>query len=187
MSRSQGLLGPQTSSKTRFEMEAMKKELDRVKASARASRSREISRMVRAAQDLDLAFLFDATSSMGRYMEVVKDKILKIVHEAKGGNDTAEDVFSGLEALSKLDWTAHNRVVYHIVDAPCHGTQFHDSKIGTQSARKKVAFMVVSTLRVQPDSYYNMEKVLTGLWTKFNSNAGPSLTGLMNAPERWLW
>ncbi|MCO5555885.1 hypothetical protein L7F22_009430 [Adiantum nelumboides] len=170
---------PETSSKTRFEMEAMKKELALLKASTRASRLREISQMVRAAQELDLAFLFDATSSMGRYMEVVKDKILKIVHgicdaypechirvafafyrdyrdtescgscnftvsfngsgstfvdalsrvEAKGGNDTAEDVFSGLEALSKLDWTAHNRVVYHIADAPCHGTQFHDAKV----------------------------------------------------------
>ncbi|KAI5077766.1 hypothetical protein GOP47_0007590 [Adiantum capillus-veneris] len=36
----------------------------------------------------------------------------------------------------------------------------------------KVVFTVVSTLHVQPNTYYNMEKVLKGLWTKFNSNAG---------------
>ncbi|KAI5077764.1 hypothetical protein GOP47_0007588 [Adiantum capillus-veneris] len=176
---------PKTSSKTRYEMEALKKELSQLKASSRASRLREISEMVRAAQELDLAFLFDATSSMDRYMEVVRNKILKIVHkicvaypetrirvafafyrdyhdkesrgscdftisfngsgstfvealsrvEAKGGGDTAEDVFSGLQELAKLDWTAQNRVVYHIADAPCHGTQFHDVKVDDDYAK----------------------------------------------------
>ncbi|KAI5084347.1 hypothetical protein GOP47_0000516 [Adiantum capillus-veneris] len=171
---------PETSSKTRLEMEALRKELAQLKANARASRMHEINQMLRAAQALDLAFLFDATDSMRSYLEVVKTRILKIVRSisdaypdsyirvafafyrdynskkssgscnfttsfkgsrstfvealscvgTKSGDDTAEDVFSGLQAIAQLDWTAHNRVVYHIADAPCHGTRFHDMKGG---------------------------------------------------------
>ncbi|KAI5084348.1 hypothetical protein GOP47_0000517 [Adiantum capillus-veneris] len=154
-----------------LEMEALRKELAQLKASARASRTSEINQMLRAAQALDLAFLFDATNSMRSYLEVVKTRILQIIHSisdaypdshcrvafvfsrdykakkrciscnftasfhgsmstfvealscvrTKSVQDTAQDVFSGLQALAKLDWTAHNRVVYHIADAPCHG------------------------------------------------------------------
>ena len=40
--------------------------------------------------------------------------------------DPAEDVFSGLQAVTKLGWSSANRVVVHIADAPCHGEEFHD-------------------------------------------------------------
>lgn len=48
---------------------------------------------------------------------------------AAGGADEPEDVFGGLEQLSKLEWRttpAGCRQIYHIADAPCHGTQYHD-------------------------------------------------------------
>ena len=45
--------------------------------------------------------------------------------QAIGGGDTCEDVFTGLEAAEKLSWKSHNRIVFHVADAPCHGTEFH--------------------------------------------------------------
>lgn len=48
--------------------------------------------------------------------------------EATGGDDAAEDVFSGLEAAAALEWQSFNRVLVHIADMPCHGSQFHDLK-----------------------------------------------------------
>jgi hypothetical protein len=49
---------------------------------------------------------------------------------AKGGADAAEDVFTGLQRVANLDWQARNRLLVHICDAPCHGTQFHDFPTG---------------------------------------------------------
>ena len=46
--------------------------------------------------------------------------------EADGGGDTAEDVFTGLEQAALLSWLSHGtRLIIHIADAPCHGTNFH--------------------------------------------------------------
>lgn len=46
--------------------------------------------------------------------------------EATGGGDEAEDVFSGLERAATLKWASKTRVLIHIGDAPCHGTEFHN-------------------------------------------------------------
>ncbi|CAF0853645.1 unnamed protein product [Adineta steineri] len=46
--------------------------------------------------------------------------------QAMGGNDTCEDVFSGLEAISQLSWSNPNRILIHICDAPCHGQEYHE-------------------------------------------------------------
>lgn len=46
--------------------------------------------------------------------------------EAYGGGDDAEDVFSGIARVAQLSWSATNRLLFHIADAPCHGSQFHD-------------------------------------------------------------
>ena len=45
---------------------------------------------------------------------------------ADGGGDAAEDVFGGLEEAGQLQWTAPNRILFHVADAPCHGKQYHD-------------------------------------------------------------
>ena len=45
---------------------------------------------------------------------------------AYGGGDAAEDVFGGLEEAGQLQWTAPNRILFHVADAPCHGKQYHD-------------------------------------------------------------
>ena len=43
-----------------------------------------------------------------------------------GKADFPEDVFGGLEATINLNWSYPNRVIFHIADAPQHGTRFHD-------------------------------------------------------------
>ena len=46
--------------------------------------------------------------------------------KAGGGGDDAEDVFGGLEQVGDLKWSAPTRIVFHVADAPCHGSKFHD-------------------------------------------------------------
>lgn len=43
-----------------------------------------------------------------------------------GGRDLPEDVAAGLHRATRMDWSARARVLFHIADAPCHGTDFHD-------------------------------------------------------------
>jgi hypothetical protein len=45
--------------------------------------------------------------------------------KAKGGGDGPEDVFGALSVAVTLEWQAATRIVYHIGDAPCHGTTYH--------------------------------------------------------------
>lgn len=45
--------------------------------------------------------------------------------EAKGGDDQAEDVFTGLQQANLMNWKSDARLVIHFADAPCHGIQFH--------------------------------------------------------------
>ena len=40
--------------------------------------------------------------------------------EASGGSDVPEDLCGGLEAASKLNWTAQSRHLFLLTDAPCH-------------------------------------------------------------------
>ena len=51
------------------------------------------------------------------------EKMMSI--KAAGGADECEDVFTGMEKTINLSWAARNRIVIHIADAPCHGTEFH--------------------------------------------------------------
>lgn len=44
---------------------------------------------------------------------------------AQGGADECEDIFGGLEEVTKLIWKNMSRVLFHIGDAPCHGSRFH--------------------------------------------------------------
>ena len=45
--------------------------------------------------------------------------------KATGGADECEDIFGGLEEVIKLEWKSSSRVLFHIADAPCHGSRFH--------------------------------------------------------------
>ncbi len=45
--------------------------------------------------------------------------------KAFGGNDAPEDVHSGLDAASRLSWSASARLVMHFCDAPGHGLVPH--------------------------------------------------------------
>eukprot|EP01084_Bolivina_argentea_P099772 179302_1 len=53
------------------------------------------------------------------------ESFLKSV-EAVAGGDAAEDVLGGIQETIHLSWNAPIRVVYHICDAPPHGTMYHD-------------------------------------------------------------
>ena len=50
----------------------------------------------------------------------------KIRPISTGNSDYTEDVFGGLEAIINLNWSYPNRIVFHIADAPQHGSRFHD-------------------------------------------------------------
>ena len=44
-----------------------------------------------------------------------------------GGGDAPEDVNGAFQlALYSLEWKNSVRIIVHVADAPCHGTQFHD-------------------------------------------------------------
>lgn len=55
-------------------------------------------------------------------------KLLVSNVEAFGGGDECEDVFSGLNEVTKLEWSNESRVLFHVCDAPCHGKRFHLGK-----------------------------------------------------------
>ncbi|KAM9985766.1 hypothetical protein ACTFIZ_012401 [Dictyostelium cf. discoideum] len=45
---------------------------------------------------------------------------------AQGGGDGPEDVFGGMDLINSMKWRPNStRVVIHIADAPCHGTEYH--------------------------------------------------------------
>ena len=48
---------------------------------------------------------------------------------ATGGGDAPEDVFGGIEEVTKLSWSKQTRILFHIADSPCHGTRFHDPSV----------------------------------------------------------
>jgi hypothetical protein len=138
----------------------------------------KLNQLLKQAENVDLCFLVDCTSSMSSYIEQVQSKINKLVNElgksfensslrfafvgyrdyteddndqivtinfldsneietfkllvsgveAFGGGDECEDVFSGLNEVTKLDWSNESRVLFHVCDAPCHGKRFHLGK-----------------------------------------------------------
>lgn len=49
--------------------------------------------------------------------------------QAKGGDDQAEDVFTGLQQANLMNWSSDARLLIHFADAPCHGLNFHDPYI----------------------------------------------------------
>jgi hypothetical protein len=48
--------------------------------------------------------------------------------DAKGGGDAPEDVLGGLNVVKGLEWESETRMLYHIADAPCHGSRYHGYK-----------------------------------------------------------
>jgi len=48
---------------------------------------------------------------------------------ARGGGDTAEDVFTGIEKAGGMEWKDGTNIVLHIADAPCHGKQYYSSSL----------------------------------------------------------
>jgi hypothetical protein len=166
------------------------------KLSLKTIKTRETSKVeLKQAENVDLCFLIDCTSSMSSYIEQVQKKINDIVHELKmrfehfslrlafvgyrdftedpseqivcidfldeidtfrvlvseieafGGGDECEDVFSGLNEVTKLEWSNESRVLFHIADAPCHGKRFHSGKFTFEFTQFTYNLSAVSTVR----------------------------------------
>ena len=45
--------------------------------------------------------------------------------QAFGGGDGPEDIVGGFQKTLNLSWQSSSRIVMHVADAPCHGTQYH--------------------------------------------------------------
>jgi len=65
-------------------------------------------------------YTFDFTTNI----ESFKKYVSSIVCEKS--LDYAEDVVSGLEAVIDLKWSAQEKIMFHICDAPCHGSKYHN-------------------------------------------------------------
>jgi hypothetical protein len=48
---------------------------------------------------------------------------------AEGGGDVAEDVAGALKQVNQLSWKAQNKFVFHVADAPAHGTDYHENGV----------------------------------------------------------
>jgi len=57
----------------------------------------------------------------------IHDTVMSI--DALGGGDEAEDVAGAYEWMTKLNWHADVRAVFHITDAPNHGMVYHDHRV----------------------------------------------------------
>eukprot|EP01040_Poterioochromonas_malhamensis_P017008 gene17008-19452_t len=120
---------------------------------------RELEDQIRHAASLDVLFLVDCTGSMNPYINKVKTKIKEFVadiikmhtsvslrlgfvgyrdhynerkvQEVKAiyNDDDAEDVLGGLHLAKNLEWVSKTRILYHIADAPCHGSEYHVSTL----------------------------------------------------------
>ncbi|KAF2075601.1 hypothetical protein CYY_003106 [Polysphondylium violaceum] len=64
--------------------------------------------------------VFQFSRSTGEFVNFVS----KIT--AMGGGDGPEDVFGGMNLMKSMNWRPEStRVVIHIADAPCHGSEYH--------------------------------------------------------------
>jgi GTPase SAR1 family protein/DNA-binding winged helix-turn-helix (wHTH) protein len=70
---------------------------------------------------------------------------------AAGGGDAPEDVCGGLEKAAELDWSARDRHLFLIADAPCHGTRYHrmgdnfpDGDPNSRAPEQQICDMVLS-------------------------------------------
>ncbi|XP_046841768.1 alpha-protein kinase vwkA-like [Xenia sp. Carnegie-2017] len=72
----------------------------------------------------DRIVFLDFRESISEFETFVKAIVAK-----GGGGDRAEDVFGGIEQVTKLSWSKHTRIMLHIADAPCHGNRFHTMSV----------------------------------------------------------
>ena len=65
--------------------------------------------------------VFDFTKDTTKFKYYVKSIV------TGGGGDTAEDVIGGLQKTLELPWKkGYTNIIFHIADAPAHGTKYHD-------------------------------------------------------------
>ena len=93
---------------------------------------------------------------------------------ATGGEDAAEDVFSGLEAVTQLNWQAGTaRCLVHFADYSCHGSDYHSypavrptnqHRLGTHNAADQLLRRAPSTTPTQAETSW-AETQLGCCWT----------------------
>lgn len=57
----------------------------------------------------------------------LQDSIMDVV--AEGGDDTCEDVAGAYRFVNGLEWYGDVRCVFHITDAPTHGSEYHEDNV----------------------------------------------------------
>jgi hypothetical protein len=94
----------------------------------------QIQTIVRGAQHANIEVAFVGYRDMMDEVPMIVvpfadvDSVLRSIQSvhADGGDDIAEDVYSGVFHVYDLDWTnADVRTIIHIADAPAHGITFH--------------------------------------------------------------
>lgn len=84
--------------------------------------------------DIEFGFIrytdFDVASNRCSTFQFSRSTVefVRFVSEirAGGGADGPEDVFGGMDLIKSMKWRPNStRVVIHIADAPCHGTEYH--------------------------------------------------------------
>lgn len=66
---------------------------------------------------------FPFTTSTNTFLKDLES--LKLI----GNQDDAEDVLGALHSVLSLDWKGESRILFHVGDGPCHGSDFHDEKV----------------------------------------------------------
>jgi hypothetical protein len=44
---------------------------------------------------------------------------------ASGGGDAPEDIAGAFDKIAEMEWKSRTKLIIHIADAPCHGSQYH--------------------------------------------------------------
>jgi hypothetical protein len=131
--------------------------------------------------DQDDRELCDFTTSFSGSSSVFIKALSRV--EAYGGGDDAEDVFSGITRVANLSWNATNRLLFHIADAPCHGSQFHDGVgdyhvTGDKYGRKIEDMLQILSEVCQISTYFfcHLNRSTNKMIQVFKEAAGSSLT-----------
>jgi hypothetical protein len=77
----------------------------------------------RDVNDTEMTRVLDFTESESGIEQFVE--FLNNTH-AIGGGDLPEHVAAGLQKVTQLQWESDRRILYHLTDAPCHGSKYHN-------------------------------------------------------------
>lgn len=97
--------------------------------------------------------------------------------EAKGGQDEAEDVFSGLYEVTHMEWQSNARLLAHFADAPCHGQRYHSIssdnwKQGDRDGRDvgEILKMLAEECNIHSYQFYHLNNTTKQMLSEFKKD-----------------